>query len=245
MSDVPGFDRLRPLYEQVKERLRVGIDSGELAEGEFLPPEPQLCDRFGVSRITLRRAVAELCEEGVLLRQQGRGTVVTRRKLQQHLVELHGFAEALGRAGEVVHRVLDRADGLPGGEIGVALGLGAGAALVRFTRLILLGGDPFTLEQLHFDADRFPGVPEVVEAGGSFFRALREQHGLEPQSARRLIDVGFPSSEERRHLQVSASQPVYRMQKTVFDRAGVGLSWSRLITPTHLVTYQFDTRIAP
>ena len=60
-------------------RLRAAIEGGVLAEGAFLPSEAELCAQFGVSRITLRRAVSDLCAAGLLLRQQGRGTVVTRR----------------------------------------------------------------------------------------------------------------------------------------------------------------------
>ena len=69
-----NHDRLAPLYAQVKQRLSARIESGALAEGDFLPTEPELCAEMGVSRITVRRAVKELCDEGILVRQQGRGT---------------------------------------------------------------------------------------------------------------------------------------------------------------------------
>jgi GntR family transcriptional regulator, frlABCD operon transcriptional regulator len=236
------FDKLRPLYEQVKERLVAALESGLYKEGEFLPPEPELCERFGVSRITLRRAVAELCEAGLLVRQQGRGTIVAPRKVRQALVSLSGSSEALEGLGKPVeHRILDRQDGIAEADVGIALGYGTLTPLARFTRLILADGRPMTIETLYLHAERFAGVFDAVAGGGSFFQALREAYGIEPVAAERFIDVGFPTPEERRQLGIGSSQPVYRMEKTVFGPDGGAISWSRLVTPTHLVTYSIWT----
>lgn len=226
---------LLPLYEQVRRSILAGIESGQFAEGSFLPAEPELMSLYGVSRITLRRAIGELCTDGRLLRQQGRGTVITPGKVRQTLVSLSGFSETMDGLGRKAgHRILSRDDNPDAPAIRDRLRAGA---LIRFDRLLEDDGRPMTLETLWFDPVRFPQVIEPVTAGGSFFAALRDRAGIVPAHAERQIDVGFASAGERSILAVTSTQPVYRIEKIVTDAQGCPLALSQLVTPSHLVTY--------
>jgi DNA-binding GntR family transcriptional regulator len=232
------LDRLVPLYAQVKQRLAERIRSGALAEGEFLSPEPELCAEFGVSRITIRRAVAELCDEGLLIRQQGRGTIVAPAKMQQTLVSLSGFSDAFAASGRPVrHLVLSADTGVSDAAAEAVLGASAAGRLACFLRLITVEDRPLTLETLYLDAGRYPDIVAPVSAGTSFFQTLRDKGGPRPAAADRIINVGFATTEERRHLQIGAWQPVYRIDKTLFGDCNEPIAWSRLVTPTHLITY--------
>lgn len=232
-------DRLTPLYEQVRCRILADIQSGRLAEGDFLPPEPDLCAEHGVSRITLRRAIGDLCAEGRLIRQQGRGTLVAPQKMQQQLISLSGFSETIDGLGRVSsHQVLER--GPLADDIGGACDLFPGSP-IRFLRLLEIDGRPLTLETLWFDAARFPEVVASVSEGGSFFEALRDLADVRPGSAERQIDVGFPNAREREVFGISSSQPVYRIEKTTFGKDGVVLGISHLVTPCHLVSFHVKT----
>ncbi|MDX0523573.1 UTRA domain-containing protein [Sinorhizobium medicae] len=226
---------LLPLYEQVRREILAGIETGQFAEGSFLPPEPELMARYGVSRITIRRAIGELCGDGRLQRQQGRGTLVMPGKVRQTLVSLSGFSETMDGLGrKASHRILARTDNPDAPAIRARL---QAEALIRFDRLLEDDGRPMTLETLWFDAARFPDVVETVAAGGSFFAALRDKAGIEPAHAERQIDVNLASASERAILSVSAAQPVYRIEKIVTDAEGRPLALSQLVTPSHLVTY--------
>lgn len=226
-------DGLPPLYEQVRRRILSEIEAGRLAEGSFLPPEPDLCAAYGVSRITLRRAVGELCEEGRLIRQQGRGTLVASRKIQQ-TISLSGFSDTVeGMGRKAGHVILGREDRPR--MSGAALRLEAEGP-VRFDRLLEVDGLPMTIETLWFDAVRFPRAVDAVGAGGSFFAALLNGHGMAPAGAERLIDVGYADRREAGILRIAAIQPVYRIEKLVLDRQGQPLALSQLVTPCHLVT---------
>ncbi|NGO65974.1 GntR family transcriptional regulator [Rhizobium daejeonense] len=230
---------LLPLYEQVRRSILAGIETGQFAEGSFLPPEPELMARYGVSRITLRRAIGELCTDGRLQRQQGRGTIVMPGKVRQTLVSLSGFSETMDGLGRKAgHRILARADNPDAPAIRARL---QADTLIRFDRLLEDNGRPMTLEALWFDALRFPEVIAPVAAGGSFFAALRDKAGIEPAHAERQIDVGLASPDERAILSISAAQPVYRIEKIVTDAEGRPLALSQLVTPSHLVTYTIRT----
>lgn len=230
-----ALDSMSPLYEQVRRRLLADITSGALPVGSFLPPEPDLCERFGVSRVTLRRAVSELCAEGRLTRQQGRGTFVSPPKVRQTLVSLSGFSETMDGLGRPSrHRVLGRDDAPDAPEIAARLDA---ARLIRFERLLEVDDRPMTHEMLFFDAARFPGAATPVAAGGSFYAALAETAGLRPAGAERQIDVVFAAPRERDLLGIAATQPCYRIAKTVFAEDGTAIALSLLLTPCNLVTF--------
>jgi len=231
--------QLLPLYEQVRRSILAGIQSGQYPEGSFLPSEPDLMARYRVSRITLRRAIGDLSAEGRLQRQQGRGTLVTPSKVQQTLVSLSGFSETMDGLGRTAgHRILSQGHDENAPRVRERL---AAEDLIRFDRLLEDGGRPMTLETLWFDAARFPDVIEPVAAGGSFYAALRDKAGVTPAHSERQIDVGFASTEECQALKITTAQPVYRIEKTVMDGAGTPLAFSKLTTPSHLVTYSIKT----
>lgn len=226
-------DGLLPLYEQVRRRLLSEIEIGRLAEGSFLPPEFELCATYGVSRITLRRAVGELCAEGVLIRQQGRGTLIAPRKLQQS-ISLSGFADVVeGRGHKAGHRILAREDAAHAPAVAARLGA---ARIVRFLRLLEIDDRPMTLETLFFDEERFADAVGPVGAGESFFASLRACYGMEPEHAERIIDVGFAHTSEAQLLGVSISEPVYRIEKLVLGATSAPIALSHTITPCRLVT---------
>lgn len=224
-----------PLYERVRRTIVSGIESGEFSPGSFLPPEPSLMARCGVSRVTLRRAIGDLCAEGWLQRQQGRGTLVMPRKVRQTLVSLSGFSETMDGLGrKASHRILAQADQPDAPAIAARL---EARALIRFDRLLEEDGRPMTLEALWFDKERFASVIPDVAAGGSFFTALREIAGIVPAHAERQIDVGFATDTERAALGILPGQPVFRVEKLVTDKAGKPLALSYLVTPGHLVSF--------
>ncbi len=228
-------EQLIPLYERVRRAILADIESGVLGEGGFLPAEPELCAAHGVSRITLRRAISELCAEGHLVRQQGRGTLVALRKVRQTLVTLSGFTETMSGLGRRSgHRILSF--GIED-NAAVAGGRLAATRLARFERVLEVDGRPMTLETLWFDAERLEGVIQPVRDGGSFFTTLRERMHIQPAGAERQFDVGFATREEAQILAIPSSQPVYRIEKIVFEAGDRPISFSRLVTPCHLVTF--------
>lgn len=226
-------DGLLPLYEQVRRKILSEIEAGRLAEGSFLPPEFELCATYDVSRITLRRAVGELCAEGLLVRQQGRGTLVAPRKMQQ-TISLSGFSDVVeGQGHRAGHRIIEREDDTDAPAIAARL---AASRLVRFVRLLEMNDRAMTLETLYFDAARFAQALDPVEAGKSFFATLRSAYAIEPAGAERLIDVGFARAPEAGLLDVSTTEPVYRIEKLVLDGEGRPLALSQTVTPCRLVT---------
>ena len=88
-----------PLYYQLKELLLEMIENEELKPGDPVPPERELCKRHNISRMTARKAVMALVNEGVVYREQGRGTFVAIPKINQKISKLQGFTEKMKGKG--------------------------------------------------------------------------------------------------------------------------------------------------
>jgi GntR family transcriptional regulator, frlABCD operon transcriptional regulator len=236
------YDNLSPLYDQVKHLLLRDIKEGRFQRGSYLPSEPDLCERYSVSRITLRRAVHELCAEGYLKRMHGRGTLVTEPKVKQTLVSLSGFTESLTSSGhEVRYAVLDGAVHTSSNAVKERLGAAGTDQLVGIRRLLLVDGRPLTLEELYFLETRYGQVAEPVSKGASFNKALKSLYGEEPKAAERAINVDFPSTVECELLACTSSRPVYRIEKLVLGKGRKPISFSILVTPCDRVTYSISS----
>lgn len=92
-------DTSQPLYSQLAKELRSKIESGKWADGTKLPPERSLCSMYDVSRITVRHAIGQLENEGLVTRIQGIGTFVAASKYEQPLAEIHTFESAMKKLG--------------------------------------------------------------------------------------------------------------------------------------------------
>jgi GntR family frlABCD operon transcriptional regulator len=235
------YDNLSPLYDQVKRLILGGLKTGHYRSGTYLPSETDLCELYGVSRITLRRAVSELCMEGHLKRVHGKGTLVTEPKLQQTLISLTGFTESLARLGHSVsYRILEKGDcALPQG-VRDRLQAAPNDQVVGIRRLLMVDDRPLTIEGLYFLHSHYEKAIAPVAKGGSFYEALKTFYDEQPSSAERMINVDFPSPDECDLLVCPPSQPVYRIEKLVIGRKKNPISFSVLITPSNRVTYSIS-----
>lgn len=105
-SDI--FTKRRPRYQLVAEQLLQGIEDGSYAVGELLPSEAQLCEQHSVSRHTVRAAIRELAERGLLLAQPGVGTRVVSRKMGQYTQVMKEISDLTGYVKETTRQVIDR-----------------------------------------------------------------------------------------------------------------------------------------
>lgn len=167
------------LYYQLKEELLKKITLKQWLPGERIPSEKELCDMYGVSRITVRKALDELERAGHLSRQQGKGTFVTNIALEQRLSKFYSFSEELKRHGmqehiKIIHFQQVRAEA----EIAETLGLEASSWIFMLTRLRFVDQTPYTLETSYIpvvvcpdlteDSIRDRGLYNSMRAGGVF-----------------------------------------------------------------------------
>ncbi len=231
-----------PLYIQVMQRIRQDIAGGRYAAGDVLPAEPQLCEAYGVSRITVRRAVAELEADGLLEKRHGKGTFVRPPKVTQELVNLDGFTETVRRRGQDPQTtLLELAPAEPADAATAdALGLPAGAPVVRLVRLLAVAEAPLTIDTAFFAVDRFPGLAGHLGPDVSVYDLLRRVYGAEPRHARRVINARPAGDREAERLRIRSFEPVFDVEKIVYDAARTPLHRSILVTAAARVSYHLS-----
>ena len=207
-----------PLYRQLMQRIRVDIEKGKYPEGSRIPPEHELEQLYQVSRVTVRRALAELTEEGLLERKQGKGTFVSAPRIRQDLKSLHSFYDACKQNGrvpttEVIHVKETTAEARDAEE----LNLRPGSRIVETLRVRKADGEPVVLERNRFSM-AFAYL-EDEDLRGSLYAVLRE-YGAEPTQAVHDISLTLATEEQAALLKVERGTPLLRLHELIFDHRG-------------------------
>ena len=153
-----------PLYLQLKRFIEDAVSGDQIKAGDALPSERDLAAKMDVSRVTVRKAVQHLVQEGVLVQRHGSGTYVAPHpgRVEQSLSQLTSFTEDMARRGMVVRSVwLDRGLYAPSPEETVTLGLSSGDNVARVARLRISGDTPLAIERAALSSRILPD-PEFV-----------------------------------------------------------------------------------
>lgn len=208
-------------YKRIARLLEAKIASGEYPPGHRLPPERELCEIFGVSRITTRQALAELAQMKLVVRNQGQGTFVARR-IESSLLGFFSISQALRADGRLVStRVIGAQFGAPDPAEAAALSLPPDEQVFRITRLRFVDGDPYALESSTLPVRRFPGLERYDFGSRSLYDVLARDYGTELVRARETLAPVLLSPEEAGLLQVEVTQPALRLTRTTYDAGDV------------------------
>jgi GntR family transcriptional regulator len=212
-----------PLYQQLRRALRDAIGDNRLVADEALPPERDLAEDLGVSRITVRKALEALVTEGLLVRRQGAGTFVAAR-VEKSFSTLSSFSEdmiARGRKPESVW--LSRGSGAVTPEESLILGLSPGAPVYRFNRIRYADGAPMALEYSTVPGFCLPSETAVEE---SLYEALDRQSYRPARALQRLRAVLF-AGEKAGLLQVAEGSPGLLIERRGFLRDGRAVEFTQ------------------
>lgn len=205
--------------EDVRRVLADQISAGRLRPGQRLGAERALAADLGVSRATLRQALAVLEESGLVRRVPGRGggTFVSKGKIERDLSRVVGVPALLRSQGVVAGtRVLSARLSAADEPTARALRLHAGDLVIDLVRIRLADGSPISVEHAMFPADRFGGLLELP-LGGSVYELLEEHYGTQPKEAVERIEVVTASPDEALILDVPAGAPLLSIIRTTTD----------------------------
>lgn len=204
-----------PLYRRLCSIVRERVVSGEFGPDERIPAEAQLCREYGVSRITVRKAIDELVREGLLYTRQGKGTFVTAQKLRRRLPRLYSFSEDMRETGRMPSStVIEFTESDCDGRDAAMLQLtGDGRRVFRLMRVRRADGVPILLETTIVPANLCPGLDEHDLAVGSLYSLLRDGYGLELNDAEETYEVTLLRSAEARLLDCPGGTPAFRIQR--------------------------------
>lgn len=203
--------RARPLHEQIKDKILQKIIVGEWPEGFCVPREVDLATQFGVSYGTIRRAMDDLTQQGVIMRRRRTGTVVTGRTPQHTLSRFYRFYRLHTLDGRLINteaRVLKVHHCDPSPEEVDQLRLDPGEVVVRIKRLRLSEGRPVMLDRCVLPLKLAPDFPaQARDAPPMMYKWLLDHHGLQLSAIREQITARLASAEDCALLELDPAQP--------------------------------------
>ncbi|MDR2335851.1 MAG: GntR family transcriptional regulator [Burkholderiaceae bacterium] len=220
----PVLDReaSTPLWIQFRDVLRARILGGELEIEARLPTEAEFGEQFGISRIVVREALADLVRSGLIYKIRGQGAFVATRERDEDFVStVLGFSDEMARKGMTVRtQVLEQTLRAPSVQEARALELKEGDSVVALKRLRSVDGELRLLVETALPADLAPGLHRARLENRSLYDVLKRQYGLRIVRAERWIDAVMPDETTRQLLEISDHEPLLRIESIAYGANG-------------------------
>jgi GntR family transcriptional regulator len=213
----------QPLYQQLQRAIREAIERRLLAPDDALPAERQIASDLEVSRITVRKAIEGLVEEGLLVRRQGSGNFVASR-IEKNFAKLTSFSEDMRARGRTPRSEwLKRSQGSVTPEEALALRLSPGAPVFRFHRLRFADDVPMCLEYATVSA---ACLPKLESVHSSLYEAL-EKAGNRPVRALQRLRALLLSGEQAKLLHAREGDAGLLVERVGFLRNGDAVEFTQ------------------
>ncbi|MFK7964816.1 MAG: GntR family transcriptional regulator [Burkholderiaceae bacterium] len=233
-----GINSAEPLYRAARNRLLEALASGDYSPGHALPPEKDLAAEFGISIGTLRKAVDELVSEGILIRQQGRGTFVAshdRERLMYYFFHVVPFDRA--KTEYPVVELVSFARGKADQHIADKLQIKTGDPIFKMRNQLSLAGQTVMIDDIALPSHRFSGLTaeKIRKRSSTIYQLYQAQFGLTvAHTEERLRAVSAPS-DIAALLQVAPNSPVLMIRRLASGYQREPIEWrvSHVDTRSH------------
>jgi GntR family transcriptional regulator len=217
------------LHTQIANAVASSITLGHFRSGDRLPPERELAKGFGVNRLTVRQALAELQIRKLINRRTGRngGTFVAEPIIEYDLTTFAGFSEQAQRLGHIASSRILRTEKVDADETTAdELQLPPGSGVYEIDRLRFADELPVLLEHSSFPADRFSGLL-AEPLHGSIYEVLDRRYDARPVRAVERITPINANVKTARLLGVTRGTPLLRVERVAFDVNGLPVESAR------------------
>jgi DNA-binding GntR family transcriptional regulator len=208
-----------PLYFQVSRQIEAAIERGELAPGDRLENEISLADRWGLSRPTMRRAIEELVDKGLLVRRRGIGTQVVHGRVKRRM-ELTSLYDDLSRSDQrPTTQLLTREIVPASAHVADRLGQRVGTDVLHIERLRYARGEPLAVMRNWLPVELGAALTgEALESRGLY--ELIRGTGAHLRIASQRIAARGATAAEAKLLRLRKGSPVLTMERTTYDGSG-------------------------
>jgi len=231
-----------PIYFQLKTLIQERMASGEYPVGLCLPSEREYCEEYGISRMTVRQAIIDLVNEGLLRRERGKGTFVAQPKIEQELQVLTSFTEEMKRRNmqpgtQLIHMVICPATG----HVARQLGLKDGESVYEIVRLRMADDEPMAIETAYLPIANLPNLTEEKVATGSLYEVMRES-GHEIARATQTLEATLAKATEATKLNIKNKGPVLLIERTTYTSGGQAIEFVKSVYRGDRYKFAIDLR---
>lgn len=213
---------MQPLYLQLENLLRRQIENGDLRPGDRLPSEPDLAQKYGISRMTARRALDSLVAEGLLERHAGKGTFVARSKMPLAASPLSSFSKSMRVLGlSVSTQVLELKIMHPPPKIAADLHLLPDQTTVFVKRLRYVDGEPLVLHTSYMPAALFGDLLHEDLTSRPLSQVMEQVSGLKLVASQGYIEAAPARPDEAALLGIRKGDPVLLERGVIYEAGGL------------------------
>ncbi len=211
-----NMEDARPLYKQISEDMLSRIASGEWKVDEQIPTEPELCETYGVSRMTIRLALDELCNRSIIYRKQGKGTFVSQPRINQQLSSFYSFTTLHGENGYYIKKkITDWKIIKAGKDASGYLHIDSEDSVFYIERVLYCNNVPFAVEASHIPVNFCPKLTkEKIDKNGLYY--MLEQYDIRPNAASEMFESILLPPRYQKLLEAQPPAPgflIYRVSQ--------------------------------
>lgn len=239
----PGSEK--PLFIQLKNTILRKLAQGEYKEGDQLPSERELSERYDISRVTVRQALNELAQDGIIVKKQGKGNFVAIRRIDHRLDSLLGFVEELAiKDMKCEVSVLKKEYIVAPAEVCEAMQSPENTVMLLIMRHIYLDGQPLGIDYTYLNKD-IAYLVENLNFHEIILYQYLEKSGYKLDTADQVIIAENPSEEEAKLLEIEDNKPLLSLSRVAYTEGRLPLVYSKTIYRSDRYRYTLTLKRYP
>lgn len=231
-----------PLYLQLKQIIKEDISRGVYKAGQKLPPEAEIGKTYGVSRITVRRAITDLVEEGILHSQQGKGSYVRELKEKRELISVGSFSDITTTSGktpssQILSNIVIEADK----KLADTFKIRENDPVLKLHRLLFIDNQPFIIETSYFPLGILPDLEKYIGESPSTYQILKNRYAIEPTYSEKTLEMILSTEYESNLFHCDRGTPLYLLDKISYDQEDRPIHYSQSVYMASKVIFTINT----
>jgi GntR family transcriptional regulator len=229
-----------PLHDQVKEIILEMIENEELKPDDVIPTERELCEIQGVSRMTVNKAILSLVNEGILYREQGKGTFVAKPKEKQQLTQLRSFTQEMNQKGfQTRTKILSFQIIEPTKQNRITLQMSKEHKyVIELTRLRMRETEPIALETVWIPHYLCSDMTIETIEGKSLYKVLEEKYHYHLEKANQTIEPIMLNEYESKLLNQKDKALALLFRRTTLIENGIPIEYTKTIYRSDMYKYE-------
>lgn len=212
-------DNAAPLYSQLIDIIIEKIENGEYKGNDKVNSERELCQKYDISRSTVRQAIQELTREGYLYSVQGKGTFISPEKFKQNLLNFYSFTEEMKKQGKTPKsKVLDFEIINSDEILSEKMKINKGEKLLKFTRLRLADDIPMMLETTYLSFLKFPYITKEQLEKNALYDILNDIYNIKLTSAEEIFQAVLTNENEAEILNYDYLKPSMMIERITYSK---------------------------
>jgi GntR family transcriptional regulator, frlABCD operon transcriptional regulator len=233
------------LYEEIMTGLIHYIRSHGLKEGDRIPTEKELGDLFQASRISIRRAIKELVDEGTLKIVRGKGTFVSAPRKEIHLLDLQGFTEGLTTENDTITKDIISMKRMKSNPDLDRIFNNQYEEFIELVRKVYRNDQALSVDYAYLPTDLYPGIEEKITSESSTFAIINNDYGVKFKRVNKNLEFVHPDEELQTHLKVNNFNLLVLVDKVIYGEEDLPVHYSKYYLIAERVQLRLEHIINP